>query len=82
MEYTGIVREGVIVLDGEKKPDEGTRVSVFIPDPLPEPTGNSEQSLGDFLLSFAGICKGGPVDGAAQHDHYIYGTPKKIFSGD
>ena len=24
-----------------------------------------------------GLCAGGPVDGAAQHDHYIYGSPKR-----
>jgi hypothetical protein len=29
------------------------------------------------LLSVAGICKGGPPDLADNHDHYLYGFPKK-----
>ncbi|MDP3111865.1 MAG: hypothetical protein Q8M71_07175 [Thermodesulfovibrionales bacterium] len=29
------------------------------------------------LLSVAGICKGGPKDLADNHDHYLYGMPKK-----
>lgn len=29
------------------------------------------------LLSIAGICKGGPPDLADNHDHYLYGFPKK-----
>jgi hypothetical protein len=28
------------------------------------------------LLQFAGIIEG-PVDLAAEHDHYIHGTPKR-----
>jgi hypothetical protein len=29
------------------------------------------------LLSVVGICKGGPKDLADNHDHYLYGFPKK-----
>ncbi|MBI4690666.1 MAG: hypothetical protein HY754_10445 [Nitrospirae bacterium] len=29
------------------------------------------------LLSVAGICNGGPKDLADNHDHYLYGMPKK-----
>lgn len=29
------------------------------------------------LLSVAGICKDGPPDLADNHDHYLYGFPKK-----
>lgn len=31
----------------------------------------------DPILQVIGICQGGPPDGAAQHDHYIYGSPKR-----
>lgn len=31
----------------------------------------------DPILGVIGICQGGPPDGAAQHDHYIYGSPKR-----
>ncbi len=77
MEYKGVVRDGVIVLDSEQKPVEGSRVSVFISDSMPKPTGEPKKSLREFLLSVSGICKEGPEDGSVQHDHYIYGTPKR-----
>ncbi len=31
----------------------------------------------DPILEVIGICCGGPEDGAEQHDHYIYGSPKR-----
>ena len=31
----------------------------------------------DPILEVIGICRGGPEDGAEQHDHYIYGSPKR-----
>ncbi len=31
----------------------------------------------DPILKVIGICRGGPADGAEQHDHYIYGSPKR-----
>ena len=31
----------------------------------------------DPILKVIGLCKGGPEDGAEQHDHYIYGSPKR-----
>jgi hypothetical protein len=36
----------------------------------------SVADLSHTLLSFAGSCDGLPADSAAQHDHYLYGTPK------
>lgn len=34
-------------------------------------------TLGELLKDFEGICLDLPPDFADQHDHYIYGTPKK-----
>ncbi len=31
----------------------------------------------DPILQVIGICRGGPKDGAEQHDHYTYGSPKR-----
>ena len=31
----------------------------------------------DPILEAIGLCRGGPEDGAEQHDHYIYGSPKR-----
>ncbi len=36
-----------------------------------------EQSLAEMLLSLAGTVKGLPEDMALNHDHYLYGLPRK-----
>ena len=48
-------------------------------------TARSPSDLRDYLRDLSNIMKdvseeelaGWPVDGSEQHDHYIYGTPKK-----
>ena len=40
--------------------------------------GNSPQKrIGQVLLEFAGTAKGLPSDYSANHDHYLYGVPKR-----
>jgi hypothetical protein len=34
-------------------------------------------TLREALLAAAGTCEGLPPDYAAEHDHYLYGTPKR-----
>jgi hypothetical protein len=77
---TSVTVEGTVV-DGKLQLDEplqvagSTRVRVTIePVDMPVDIGPNEP---DPLATFFGSGKGGPVDGAAQHDHYIYGWPKK-----
>lgn len=36
-----------------------------------------EESVWTVLQEFAGAAKGLPSDLAANHDHYLYGTPKR-----
>ena len=31
----------------------------------------------DPIMEVIGLCRSGPKDGAEQHDHYIYGSPKR-----
>ena len=40
-------------------------------------TDEQEDVEDDPILGVIGICEGGPTDGAEQHDHYIYGSPKR-----
>ncbi len=79
-ELTGKVVNGVIILEnGETLPD-GTIVRV-------EPKAESEPAesvkdiseLRDMLLSFAGVIDDPelPTDLAENHDHYLYGKPKR-----
>lgn len=72
MAHKGRVRNGVVVLDQPAALPEGTAVLV-------EPLGDREalQSLREGLLRFAGTMEDMPPDMARNHDHYLYGTPKK-----
>ena len=36
------------------------------------------ESLADFVLRVAGTAEGLPPDLAENHDHYLYGTPKRV----
>jgi predicted DNA-binding antitoxin AbrB/MazE fold protein len=48
--------------------DEGAEVELIVMTPLPED---------DPLDAVIGIGKSGRTDGAENHDHYIYGTPRR-----
>jgi hypothetical protein len=75
-ELTGKVVNGNVVLDQPGKLADGTEVRVR---PVVR-TSNAEgrdASLSKMLLSFAGTIEGLPEDMALNHDHYLYGVPKK-----
>lgn len=74
-ELTGKVVNGVIVLDQPGKLEDGTAVRVR---PMEKRSGSEKpESLKDMLLGFAGTVEGLPPDMALNHDHYLYGVPKK-----
>jgi hypothetical protein len=68
----GTVVNGVIVLDEADKLAEGTRVEVTV-----KQDSKAASPLGEALLKLAGTAVGLPEDMAAQHDHYLHGTPKR-----
>jgi hypothetical protein len=70
--------EGTIVVDGDAKLPEGARVEINVKGPA-EPLQTETQFKPALLslLKLAGIAKDLPEDFAAQHDHYIHGTPKR-----
>ena len=43
-----------------------------------EPPRRGKESLGDFVLRVAGTAEGLPADLAENHDHYLYGTAKRV----
>ena len=45
------------------------------PGPPPRP---AKESWGDFVQRVAGTAQGLPPDLAENHDHYLYGTPKRV----
>lgn len=83
MIYHGRVQDGKIVLTGGAHLPEGTEVRVDVADEVPltsRSNGDASQShktIWDHLLALAGTADGLPPDYAAQHDHYLYGTPKR-----
>ena len=70
MTLQGTFHDGVIVLDQPAALQDGDRVRVVVDDKTEEPTLSS-------LLKFAGTVNDLPSDMAAQHDHYIHGTPRR-----
>ena len=53
---------------------DGMRVEIVLAAPEPEPGDTS--ALG-WMAEFVGCIDGLPADLAAEHDHYIHGTPKR-----
>jgi hypothetical protein len=72
MTYRGHIRNGQITLDELVSLPEGALVNVEI-------VNNGEQlpTIWDKLLELAGTVDGLPPGMAENHDHYLYGTPKK-----
>ena len=58
------------------KPDELRRVKAKAEE-LVAQAKKSQKSVWEVLREFAGAAKGLPRDFAANHDHYLYGVPKK-----
>jgi len=70
------VVNGTVVLDQPGKLEDGTEVRVRRVTKAETAHGNNG-SLAEMLLSFAGVIEGLPEDMALNHDHYLYGLPKK-----
>ena len=75
MTLQGIVQNGVVVLENGCSLPDGTRVEVQLPRPAT--AIQTQPTLSEVLLRHAGTVDDLPADMAAQHDHYIHGTPKQ-----
>ena len=71
MTYRGHIENGVLVVDEALDLPDGTEVRI---EPV---VSDAETTLGQRLMKFAGTAKGLPSDLARNHDHYLYGMPKK-----
>lgn len=79
MVYRGRVKNGVVVLEGRARPEDGTNVTVH---PVRKAARALRKKKGtptlyEQLKPFIGIAKGLPRDFSINHDHYLYGTPKR-----
>lgn len=79
MIYRGHVKNGTVVLDPPDALPDGVLVRIeVVPSQPEEPLLDEEgQTLGDKLMKFAGRAVGLPEDAARNHDHYLYGAPKR-----
>lgn len=82
MTYRGYVKNGCVRLDGPLDLPDGTAVSVRPLKPARRHSARKTSlraptTWGHTLLKYAGKAKGLPADLARNHDHYLYGVPKK-----
>lgn len=57
------------------RPDELQQVKATLTELEQQRQG--DRSVWDVLMEFAGKAEGLPKDLSANHDHYLYGTPKR-----
>lgn len=79
MTLLGHIQDGMIVLDEATTLPDGMKVRVEI---VPVASRNGEETETprtdyEHYKSIIGAIDDMPSDFAAQHDHYIHGTPKK-----
>ena len=76
MSYLGHIEGGKVVFDTPTPLVDGTVVRVEAIGVPSQPEGG-EKSFLERYREFIGIADDLPSDLADQHDHYLYGTPKK-----
>src|SRR4051812_36058626 len=74
MVYRAHINNGAAVFDEPAKLPEGSAVLV---QPVEPAATQPTVTPGELFRDVAGRGKDLPSDGSAQHDHYIYGTPKR-----
>lgn len=79
MTYRGQVINGQIVLSDPVQLPEGAAVVVEVRCVAEQPSSATPppQSQFDRLGDVIGQAQGLPADFAAEHDHYIHGTPRR-----
>ena len=78
MTYRGHIKNGIVVLDEWASLPEGSRVEVVLPKAKSKRKSKKRiPSLYERLKPVIGIAKGLPPDASINHDHYLYGLPKK-----
>ena len=78
MTYRGTVKNGVVVLEDPKALPEGSTVSVrALKGRKHAGKPHRPKSLYERLKPFIGIAEDLPSDFSINHDHYLYGAPKR-----
>lgn len=78
MTYRGHVENGVVILDPRADLPDGAEVEVYLVEAADDGRVDDEgPTLYERLKHLAGKAEGLPPDAAINHDHYLYGLPKK-----
>ena len=77
MTYRGRVKNGVVVLDPPAALAEGAEVEVHLLEQPGSTDAGDAQTLYEQLEPLIGKLNGLPADFAENHDHYLYGVPKR-----
>lgn len=78
MIYRGIVKNGVVVFEGDVVPPDGSEVSVRPRNGrLRTPKHTKTKTAYERLKPFIGKVTDLPADFAENHDHYLYGVSKR-----
>lgn len=78
MTVSGQLRNGVVVLDEPTNLPDGTAVRVEIPETtVISAAGSKRKTLYERFEPFIGTAPELPPDASVNHDHYLYGTPKR-----
>lgn len=77
MIYQGHVNGRTIILDEDVNLPDGTPVTIQAVEPPDMAQQSAVPTLYERFQNVIGQAKDLPTDFAAQHDHYIHGTPKQ-----
>jgi hypothetical protein len=79
MSYRGTIKNGAIVLDNSPALPEGAEVQVEVisDESASSVSSGTSPTLYERLRPFIGAFQALPADASVNHDHYLYGTPKK-----
>jgi len=77
----GQIRDGKVELDSDSALPEGVRVRIVVLNAVPQreaPRRSIAAMFGDLTADVPSEeWDNFPSDGALNHDHYLYGTPKR-----
>jgi hypothetical protein len=73
----GHVENGAIVLDDPVALPDGAAVRIELAAESPQADEDSGPSFTERFASVIGKARSLPQDAAENHDHYLYGVPKK-----
>ena len=79
MTYRGRMKNGVVVLDDPADIPDGAPVSVRLLKGRASSGGkaNPRRTVYERYKGCIGLAKDMPPDFSVNHDHYLYGTPKR-----